>query len=50
MEITIDTSKVRIETNRLVLRGFRGEDLHDFMIMQRLKALANVPAGRTTSL
>ena len=30
MEITIDTSKVRIETNRLVLRGFRGEDLHDF--------------------
>lgn len=29
MESIIDTSKVRIETNRLVLRGFRPDDLAD---------------------
>ena len=30
MEIKVDTSTVRIETNRLVLRGFREDDLADF--------------------
>ncbi len=30
MEITVDTSKIRIETKRLVLRGFRADDLSDF--------------------
>lgn len=30
MEIKVDTGTVRIETNRLVLRGFREDDLADF--------------------
>lgn len=29
METKVDTSKVRIETNRLILRGFREDDLAD---------------------
>ncbi len=45
MDITVDISKVVLETDRLLLRGWREKDVDDFSSMPRSTAWGKWPGG-----
>jgi ribosomal-protein-alanine N-acetyltransferase len=50
MDVAIDLTDVVIETERLVLRGWRDDDLADFNAYASVDGWGKWPAGATTSL